>query len=212
MSGMRNVWEVSPAGRVAAKAGADGTRWYSSEQAAEALGITVEAVYKARKRGTLGGTKRGRCWLHSAADLVRYQSGRITAARARTLCWQLFEEGHGPARVVIDLGLPPAMVAHEWRQYCELSSHWVVAAPKGPKAAWEATFGLGPLSPQMILCALELVARHPKLRPQLLASVKERDDVAPRSAPLAEVEGVAAERRNLEAAETMFHPEPDTAA
>lgn len=86
----------------------------------------------------------------------------------RAAAFRLFEEGKEPVQVVIELDADPDLVHALWEGYQRLLGCWVVQGPKSLRA-WEATYGLGELTPRKLLKALELVASNPPLRAELLA-------------------------------------------
>lgn len=53
----------------------------TTEEAAAVLGLTPDTVRHYLHRGTLVGTKRGRDWFISEAEIARYQRDRKKAGR-----------------------------------------------------------------------------------------------------------------------------------
>lgn len=153
--------------RHAADVGADGVTLFSRNQAAEALGIagsTLRAWQTSRR--LVPALQREGIWLYTKEQLdreLRKPQGELAAK-----CFGLFEEGLSAVAVVMQLQVEPAIVEELHTAWVRMTASWVVRGPEGPRAAWEATYNLGPLTPEKLRRALELCAARSELRERLL--------------------------------------------
>lgn len=154
-------------GRKAAAVGCDGVTFFSPQQAAEALAVSVSTLRNWRQSGRLVPAEvRDSIHIYTAEQIerARRDHGGHLAAEA----FKLFELGRTPVQVVIELSAEPEQVARLHRHYVELSGAWVIEGPNGPRARWEAAYQIGELTPAKLRRALELCAVDPKLRSKLL--------------------------------------------
>lgn len=147
--------------------GADGATLFTRQQAARYLSTAVSTVRRAEERGALRATVLMGVHCYTLSELEQYRAstrhGEI-AARA----FHLLEEGRSPAEVVRLLQVPPTMARELAENYAELSEGILCRGPRGSRAAWERAFGVK-LTPEIVLRAIELTSRTPKIRERLLS-------------------------------------------
>ncbi len=148
--------------------GADGLHLFTRKQAARTLGVHVKTVIKWAQNRTLVPARNVEgvhLYTREQIDLMR----RDRVGKIASEAFALFELGKTAVQVVIELGVEPDTIERMHASYVKLSSSWVVKGPSGPLAAWEATYRLGPITPEKLRRALELCASHPALREKLIA-------------------------------------------
>lgn len=148
---------------------ADGVRRFTRSQAARYLGKSLRQIRWLEDSGVLKPkiAKRGiRVFERAELDSYRKSSPGSLAARA----FACFEAGKSPAHAVIACEATPREIEELHDAWVRMSGSWTVAGPKGPRLAWEKTYGIGEITPVKVRRALELVATHPDLRQRLLAA------------------------------------------
>ena len=160
-----------PAGKHAAKVGANGVTLFSRSQAAAVLGVHVNTLRKWEADGTFVPRKESSgngmvVSIYTAKQIEerrKLQNGKVASA-----AFALFEQGRTAVQVVIELEAPPESIAKLHDAWVKLTGSWVVAGPSGSRSSWERTYQIGKLTPVKLRTALELVAANPALREKLL--------------------------------------------
>jgi hypothetical protein len=148
--------------------GADGVEWFTRKQAARALGIGESTLRLWHDSGSfLPDENRKGVYLYSLKQLN--EKRRELPGELAALAFEHFERGMNAVQVVIALRADPGVIGQLYDSYVRMTSAWVVAGPVGSKAAWEATYRVGPITAMKIRRALELCSADPKLREKLLS-------------------------------------------
>lgn len=151
--------------------GADGANFFTRQQAAGYLGVSVTALRTWQQQGDFVPelVREGvHLYTRRQLDDRKYQMPGELAARA----FLAFDAGRTPVQAVIELRADPALVLRLWEHYTRMTAAWVVEAPPGGAAArkaWEKTFRVGELTGEKLRRALELVASDETLRAKLLS-------------------------------------------
>lgn len=148
---------------------ADGVRRFTRSQAARYLGKSLRQIRWLEESGVLKPkiAKRG-VRVFERGDLDNYR--RATPGSLAARAFACFEAGKTPAQAVIQCEATPQEIETLHDAWVRMSGAWTVAGPKGPRLAWERTYGIGEITPTKLRRALELVATRPDLRERLLAA------------------------------------------
>lgn len=147
---------------------ADGAQWFTRTQAKRFLGVALETVKQAQKRGALESVQMQGVTLFSRATLEAYKAGRANPELAQR-AFGLLDAGHSAVQLVATLHVSPDVAESLVASYARLNGAWIVAGPTSSRSAWERTYRIGALTPLKLRRALELAARTPSLRARLLS-------------------------------------------